>query len=172
MLIHIVSEGETVFSIAQQYGVSETLLRRQNQVPENGQLVVGQTLVILFPAAVHTVSEGDTLSSIAAQYGISRRELYRNNYFLLGQDTIVPGEELVIALSGEKAYTFGVNGYAYPFISPLLLQQELPYLSYLTPFTYGITAQGNLVPLSDEALLADAARYEVQPWMHLSTLTE
>ena len=172
MLIHIVAEGETVFSIAQQYGVSETLLRRQNQVPENGQLVVGQTLVILFPAAVHTVSEGDTLSSIAAQYGISRRELYRNNYFLLGQDTIVPGEELVIALSGEKAYTFGVNGYAYPFISPLLLQQELPYLSYLTPFTYGITAQGNLVPLSDEALLADAARYEVQPWMHLSTLTE
>lgn len=172
MLIHIVSEGDTLFSIAQQYGVSETLLRRQNQVPENGQLVVGQTLVILFPAAVHTVSVGDTLSSIAAQYGISRRELYRNNYFLLGQDTIVPGEELVIALSGEKAYTFGVNGYAYPFISPLLLQQELPYLSYLTPFTYGITAQGNLVPLSDEALLADAARYEVQPWMHLSTLTE
>ena len=35
MLIHIVAEGETVFSIAQQYGVSETLLRRQNQVPEN-----------------------------------------------------------------------------------------------------------------------------------------
>ena len=73
MLIHIVSEGDTLFSIAQQYGVSETLLRRQNQVPENGQLVVGQTLVILFPAAVHTVSEGDTISSIAAQYGISRR---------------------------------------------------------------------------------------------------
>ena len=172
MLIHIVAAGDTLFSIAQQYGVSESLLRRQNQVPENGQLVVGQTLVILFPSIVHIVSEGDTLSSIAAQYGISRQELYRNNYFLLGQDTIMPGEELVIALSGEKAYTFGVNGYAYPYISPLLLQQELPYFSYLTPFTYGITAQGNLVPLSDEALLADAARYGVQPWMHLSTLTE
>ncbi len=172
MVIHTVSEGETLFSIAQQYGVSETLLRRQNLVPENGQLVVGQTLVVLFPAAVHTVSEGETLSSIAQQYGISQRELWQNNYFLSGQDTLMPGEELVIEITGDKPYTFGVNGYAYPFISPLLLQQELPYLSYLTPFTYGITAEGRLVPLSDESMLADAARYGVQPWMHLSTLTE
>lgn len=172
MVIHTVSEGETLFSIAQQYGVSETLLRQQNLVPEDGQLVVGQTLVILFPAAVHTVSEGETLVSIAQQYGISQRELWQNNYFLLGQDTLTPGEELVIEIAGDKPYTFGVNGYAYPFISPSLLRQELPYLSYLTPFTYGITAEGRLVPLGDESMLTDAARYEVQPWMHLSTLTE
>lgn len=172
MVIHTVTEGETLFSIAQQYGVSEALLRRQNLVPENGQLVVGQTLVVLFPAIVHTVSEGETLFSIAQQYGISQRELWQNNYFLLGQDTLTPGEELVIEIAGDKPYTSGVNAYTYPFISPLLLQQELPYLSYLTPFTYGITAEGRLVPLGDEALLTDAVRYGVQPWMHLSTLTE
>lgn len=172
MLIHTVSEGETISSIARQYGVSETLLRRQNLVPEDGQLVVGQTLVILFPALVHTVTESDTLFSIARQYNISERELYQNNYFLLGQDTLKPGEEIVIEMGGDNSYSFGVNGYAYPFISSLLLQQELPYLSYLTPFTYGITTDGRLVPLADEALLNDATRYEVQPWMHLSTLTE
>ena len=172
MVIHVVSEGETVFSIARQYGVSETLLRRQNLVPENGQLVVGQTLVILFPALVHTVSEGDTLFSISQQYGISVRELYQNNYFLLGQDTLAIGEEIVVEMAGERSETFGVNGYAYPFISPALLRQELPYLSYLTPFTYGITVEGNLVPLGDEALLSEAQNYEVQSWMHLSTLTE
>ena len=172
MVIHVVSEGETVLSIAQQYGVSETLLRRQNLVPENGQLVVGQTLVILFPTLVHTVSKGDTLFSIAQQYGVSVRELYQNNYFLSGRDTLAIGEEIVVEMAGERSETFGVNGYAYPFISPSLLRQELPYLSYLTPFTYGITAEGNLVPLSDEALLSDTRNYEVQPWMHLSTLTE
>lgn len=172
MTIHIVRAGDTLFSIAQQYGVSETLLQKQNQVPEDGQLVVGQTLVILFPTIVHSVSEGDTLSSIAAQYGVSERELYQNNYFLLGQDTLTAGEEIIVEIAGDKPTTFGVNGYAYPFISPLLLRQELPYLSYLTPFTYGITAEGNLVPLSDEGLLSDATRYEVRPWMHLSTLTE
>lgn len=172
MIIHTVSAGETVFSIAQQYGVSETLLRRQNLIPESGQLVEGQTLVILFPAQTHIVSEGETVSSIARLYGISTRDIYRNNYFLLGQDALTPGEELVIETVGDKPYTLGVNGYAYPFISPLLLQQELPYLSYLTPFTYGITAEGRLVSLGDEALLDDAVRYEVQPWMHLSTLTE
>lgn len=172
MVIHTVSEGETLFSIARQYGVSASLLRRQNLVPEDGQLVVGQTLVILFPAAVHTVGEGETLTSIAQQYGVSQRELWQNNYFLLGQDTLTPGEELVIEITGDKPYTFGVNGYAYPFISPSLLRQELPYLSYLTPFTYGITAEGRLVPLGDETLLDEAASYEVQAWMHLSTLTE
>ena len=39
--------------------------------------------------------------------------------------------------------------------SPLssLLHAELPYLTYLTPFTYGITASGALLPLEDDVLI-------------------
>ena len=45
-------------------------------------------------------------------------------------------------------------------------------MSYLTPFTYGITAEGGLLPLADEMLLAQARRLGSAPLMHLSTLTE
>ena len=49
MKIHVVQKGETLFSIAQQYGVSARLLQKLNQVPPDGTLVPGQTLVVLLP---------------------------------------------------------------------------------------------------------------------------
>ena len=172
MTIHVVSPGETIFSIARQYGVSPDLLQRQNDVPLDGSLVAGQTLVILFPQQTHTVQGGETLQSIAQTYGVTQQELYRNNFFLAGQPDIQPGEELVIRLSENKQGSLAVNGYAYPFIDTAQLDEVLPYMTHLTPFTYGITEQGDLVMLNDETLLQEASRYQVSPWMHLSTLTE
>ena len=49
MKIHVVQKGETLFSIAQQYGVSARLLQKLNQAPTDGALVSGQTLVVLLP---------------------------------------------------------------------------------------------------------------------------
>ena len=172
MTIHVVSPGETVSSIARLYGVSPRLLARQNQLPPSGELAVGQALVVLFPTQIHTVLPGDSLFSIARRYGVTMQTLLRNNYFLLGLSSLSAGEELVISLPDESRGTLAVNGYAYPFISQAVLSQQLPYLTSLTPFTYGITPSGGLVPLGDEMLLAAAQRYGVTPWMHLSTLTE
>ena len=172
MTIHVVSAGETASSIARLYGVSPQLLARQNQLPPSGELVVGQALVVLFPTQTHTVLPGDSLFSISRRYGVPVQTLLRNNYFLLGLSDLPVGEELVISLPDESRGTLAVNGYAYPFISQAVLSQQLPYLTNLTPFTYGITPSGGLVPLGDEMLLAAAGRYGVTPWMHLSTLTE
>jgi len=172
MTIHVVSAGETVSSIARLYDVSPELLARQNQLPPDRELAVGQALVVLFPTQTHTVLPGDSLFSIARRYGVTVQTLLRNNYFLLGLSELQVGEELVISLPDESRGTLDVNGYAYPFISQAVLSQQLPYLTNLTPFTYGITPGGGLVPLGDEMLLAAARRYGVEPWMHLSTLTE
>ena len=173
MKIHVVKPGETLFAIAQQYGVSARLLQKLNEVPPDGALVPGQTLVVLLPEKTHTVRTGDTVYSVAGQYGISVRELFQNNIFLKGQSGLIPGEELIITLrDAPKEGTLGVNGYAYPFIGGDLLRQVLPYMTYVTPFTYGIGADGGLVPLQDERILAAAGQYGAQAWMHLSTLTE
>ena len=147
MQIHVVQPGETVFSIARLYGVSPTRLAADNEVGADGALAVGQTLVVLFPRTEHTVSAGETLSSIARLYGVSTRQLWRNNWPLQGRGTLYPGQRLVISYYGEKLGLLRVNSYAYPFISSTLLDAELPYLSYLTPFTYGITTDGGLLPL-------------------------
>lgn len=85
MKIHVVKKGETVLSIARQYGVSPGLLQRQNQVPPDGALVPGQTLVVQEAEKTHTVRPGDTVWSIARRYGITVRPLYQNNIFLQGQ---------------------------------------------------------------------------------------
>lgn len=172
MTIHVVSAGETVFSIAKNYGVSPRRLASDNEVPENGALAVGQTLVVRFPRKIHAVRAGETLTSIAAQYGTSVRQLWRNNWELGGNERLNVGQELVTSYIGEKIGSGIFNGYAYPYINSGLLAAELPYVSTLAPFTYGITASGGLLPLDDEAMIAAAKIRGTRPVMHLSTLTE
>lgn len=172
MDIHVVRPGETLTAIAAQYGVTLSRLMADNQLPDPGQLVTGQTIVIRYPAETYTVQPGDTLTSIAAANGLTVRALMRQNPNLRGEETIYPGQTLVLRYQGEKRATLSVNGYAYPFIDKGLLQRELPFLTNLTPFTYGITPQGGLVDLDDAALIAAAKSLDVAPLMHLSTLTE
>ena len=172
MLIHVVQAGETIYSIATQYGVNPARLMSDNGVGEDGALAVGQALVVLFPRVIHAVTEGDTLSSIAQAYGISLRQLYRNNYFLGGRDAVYPGNALVISYVSRPIGSIVTNGYAYPHIRRPTLQASLPYMTCLTPFTYGITAAGSLLPLQDGLLLSDAAAIGTTPLMHLSSITE
>ena len=172
MLIHVVQAGETIYSIAAQYGVNPARLMSDNGVGEDGALAVGQALVVLFPRVIHAVTEGDTLSSIAQAYGISLRQLYRNNYFLGGRDAVYPGNALVISYVSRPIGSIVTNGYAYPHIRRPTLQASLPYMTCLTPFTYGITAAGSLLPLQDGLLLSDAAAIGTTPLMHLSSITE
>lgn len=172
MDIHVVQAGDSLYSIAQDYGVSVSRLMTDNQLPDPSRLAVGQTIVVRYPSAVYTVQPGDTLASVARETGIPARILLQNNPNLRGESTIYPGQTLVLRYRGEKQSTLSVNGYAYPFIDKGLLQRTLPYLTNLTPFTYGITPTGGLVELDDRALIAAAKSMGVAPLMHLSTLTE
>ena len=173
MQIHVVRPGDTLYSVAARYGVAPAVLAGLNGLPPDARLAVGQTLVIRRPRVVHTVVPGDTVWSLARRYGTDALALYRNNYNLGGRPNLREGEPLVIEFEDDaRLGTIEANGYAYPFVDRALFDAELPYLSFLTPFTYGIGAGGGLLPLDDAALLAAAGRYRVAPLMHLSTLTE
>ena len=172
MTIHVVQAGETVGSIAESYGVDPARLAADNAVPPSGALAVGQTLVVRFPRQVHAVRAGETLASIAEAYGTTVRRLWQNNWPLGGGAALQPGQVLVISYFDEPLGAAAFNGYAYPYIDMSLLNAELPYLTYLTPFTYGITADGDLLQLEDDALLSAARQRGVRPVMHLSTMTE
>ena len=172
MTIHVVQPGETLYGIAGRYGVDPELLRVSNGVPEDGALAVGQALAVQFVRTLHVVQPGQSLSSIAAEYGIPLRQLYRDNYGLLGQPEVRAGQRLVIAYDQVKLGETFTNGYAYPYIQRRELAAVLPYMSCLTPFTYGIDTQGGLLPLEDGVLLEEARRLGTGPLMHLSSLTE
>ena len=172
MDIHVVRQGETLSAIANQYGVSAGLLAADNGIPTELPLIVGETLVVRYPESIHTVVSGETVFSIAQEYGISVLDLLRRNFVLQGKNEVYPGQTLVIAYRDPPTQVIGVNGYAYPYINIDLLDSVLPYLTYLTPFTYGIANDGTLLPLGDTELRAAAGYYRATVLMHLSSLTE
>lgn len=172
MTIHVVAPGETLESIANQYGLSAAFIQSQNELPNPDNLVVGQTIVIQIPEQTYTVQQGDNLIDIAEANGITVVKLLQNNPDLNNRDYISPGETLVLSFQEEKLGTANFNGYAYPFINRRTLLKTLPYLTYLTIFTYGFTPTGELITIDDTDLIRIARDYGVAPIMLLSTLTE
>ena len=118
MQIHVVSSGETLFSIARQYDVPAGILARYNGLAEPYRLAVGQSLLILRPTSLVTVRAGDTLSSLARQNGQSVRSLLRLNPNLTQQTAIYPGQIVVTAIEDAPEREAVVFGYAYPYVSP------------------------------------------------------
>ncbi len=173
MQIYVAKPGDTLYSAAAAYGLPPALLAGMNGLRVDAQLVVGQTLVVRRPALVHTVVPGETVWSVARRYDTDARTLYRNNFFLGGRPALREGDLLVIDYEDDgRLAQIGVNAYAYPFIDPALLDAALPYLTYVTPFTYGVGRDGRLLPLGDAEILSAVARHRAAPLMHLSTLTE
>ena len=93
-MIHIVRPGDTVASIAAEYGVSASRIVFDNQIRNAAGLVVGQALLILIPEITYQVQVGDTLQQIAYQYGTTVLDLVRNNAFLLDSASLYAGETL------------------------------------------------------------------------------
>ena len=172
MDIHVVQPGDTLYRIAQQYGVPMSRLLLDNRPPDPSRLAVGQALVVQYPRETLILQPGETLVQAAQRGGISLRQLLRNNPQLEGGENALSGQELVLSFQQEKEGALSVGGYAYPEIDPALLRQTLPFLTTMAPFTYGITPQGGLVPLDDQALIDAAKSMRVRPILHLSTLTQ
>ena len=172
MDIYVVKSGDTAESIAERYNIPTFVLNMLNNLDEIPNLVVGQALLILRPTRYHTVAANETLYSIAQRYGVDLNTLYRNNPNLGGRALVYPGQTLIIEFERSPMGEIDVNGYAYPYIDKALLRRTLPYINYMTPFTYGITNEGSLVQLDDAELIDLALNFGVDPLMHLSTLTE
>ena len=107
---------------------------------------------------IYVVNPGDNVDLIAFYYNVSAAQIIFDNQLVYPYELAV-GQALFIG-GGERRPSRSIvaNGYAYPFISECVLRQTLPYLSGLFVFSYGFTAEGNLIPplLADEPLIAAA----------------
>jgi spore germination protein len=171
MTIHIVKEGDTLDSIATQYGIPRERIIIENELPNPDKVVIGQSIGIRIPQTTHTVVAGDTITSVAQQYNITTTQLMQRNPQIAAQQALTPGNVLVITYADEAVIdTALLNGYAYPFIDRNVLRKTLPFLTYLAIFTYGFDAQGNLVPSDDTELIAIAKEFGVGPIMVLAPM--
>ncbi len=172
MTVYTIESGDSLFSVASRFGTTPQRLADDNGIPPGAPLVVGESLVISTPSLTYTVRAGDTLLSVAREFGVSVNQLWRNNPELRGTYNIIPGQVLTVSLTPPTLGPLSTNGYAYTTISDEVLRSTLPYLTYITPFSYGINSEGSLIDLDDERIIELAREYGVAPIMLISTLGE
>lgn len=119
---------------------------------------------------IYIVKSGDTIDSIADTYGIPvNRIIYMNQLvypyrLALGQAILLSEEEI------EPGRNIPANGFAYPFISPWILDSTLPFLVELSVFSYGFSAEGEIIPpiLSPEFMIEKALAQGTIPTLTLT----
>ena len=173
MTIHTVKSGDSIYSIAREYGTTPTRIIQDNLLDNPSRLVVGEDIVILYPTETYTVRGGDTLASIAEAYGTTVIDLYRNNPVLGGKPNVYPGQILNISYETPPLGEIASNGYAYTTIDRDILRRTLPYLTYLSVFSYGIDGDGELIePENDGEIISLAREYGTVPLLVLTSLNE
>jgi len=117
--IYVVQRGDSLYSIANRFGVTVNELKRANNLTSN-LLSIGQTLIIprttpeITPPGdyiVYTVQRGDTLYKIANQYGVSVNDIVEFNQLpttalSINQQLLIPiGETNLPVPDGTIRYT-------------------------------------------------------------------
>jgi spore germination protein len=170
MTIHVVQPGETIYSIANMYGVSARKIVFDNLLQYPDYLVTGQTIVITYPKETYTVQEGDSLKSIADMFDITVLQLLRNNPYLTDREYLFSGESIVISYNQQGSIV--TNGYANPFINKVTLKKTLPFLTYLSIYNYRPTEEGEVIANYDDSELIEITKnYGVAPLMLVTTLS-
>lgn len=101
-VFHPVKSGETLISIAAEYGISTEALLAANNIRDPANLEVGQALLIppqdglRVPVVPHTVAAGDSLLSIAAKYGSSVKKILAANPHLKADSKLPVGETIAV----------------------------------------------------------------------------
>lgn len=108
VITYTVQAGDTVQSIASQFGLEPTTIMWANSAIEDAPdlLRIGQEVVILpIDGVYHTVAEGDTLESIAEEYEVEAEAIAacRYNEVKAPEYAVREGEHLIVP-GGEKAY--------------------------------------------------------------------
>lgn len=172
MVIYTVRRGDSLYTIGRQFGVSPQRIAEDNQIPNPEQLVVGQTVVIVTDSIQYTIAPGESLFTIARRFGTTMGQILEANPEITNPASIYPGQVIVVPVPDQKLGSIDVNGYAFPTITANVLSATLPHLTYISPFSYQVRADGSLVPLDDTTIIQTARAQNVAPLMVITNILE
>lgn len=171
MVIYSVKAGDSLYSIGRRFGVDASKIAADNELADPNNLVVGQSLVIIGDTRRHTVEPGQSLYTIARMYRTTIDSIMSANPEITNPAVISPGQVIIIPPT-RKLGTIYVNGYTFPGINMDVLRRTLPYLTYLSIFSYEVNPDGSLRPVNDEELIRVAREAKVAPIMVITNLRE
>ncbi len=117
---YVVKKGDTLYKIANSYGISVDALKKANNLTSN-LLNIGQVLTIPGGSKkTYVVKKGDTLYKIANSYGVSVEDLKKannltSNLLNIGQILTIPGDskKTYVVKKGDTLYkianSYGVS---------------------------------------------------------------
>ena len=172
MIIYVVRPGDNLYSIARRYGLTVQKIIDDNELENPGQLVVGQSLVLMTDNQPHTVARGESLYSIARANNITLAQLMKANPQIPNPQVLHIGQVINIPKREQKLGTIDVNGYAFPGINRTVLSKTLPSLTYLSIFAYEVQENGSLNTIADDPLINAARAAHVAPMMVITNITQ
>lgn len=170
MLIYTVQPGDTIAAISRRYGLPPVRIAADNGLRDPSVLVPGQNLLINTDSVRYVITEGQTLFSIAQEYGVPLDLLLEANP---GLDplNVRRGDTVIIPVSSPTERRQALfNGYAYPSINTNTLNCVLPFLTFISQFSYTLTPQAELVPPDDSDLIFSAQRAAVMSLMVVTNI--
>lgn len=170
MEIYVVKYGDTIWSIAEKYGISAQRIIADNGLLTPESIVPGQALLILIPQKSYTVQSGDTLSSIARTNSTTVLELLRNNPYLINEPYLSAGQSIVIRYETEKLREIEFSGFVYGNVNMNILRYALPYVTYLNIFGYGFNEDATIITVNDDEIIRNAHEFGTAVLLSLSMI--
>ena len=174
MDIYVVKSGDSLYSIARRFGINPDDIFEANQLEDIPYLVVGQSLVIPTTETVYTVQNGDSLWTIARKYGTTVNDIIALNG-ITDPDKIAPGTVLRIPLRSKTYGYIETNAYLEPSTTEReteIINDIGEYLTYLSPFSYQVRADGSLNMIDDSVMLRESRKYRIAPLMVVTNFAD
>lgn len=172
MIIHVVKPGDSVYKMSREYGIPVDAIIAANRLTNPEQLVVGQAVVIPGNFFNYTVQRGQSMYSIARSFGIPLDTLIKANPQISDHGRLQPGQTIVIPLPPSQGREILVNGFVFPSVSTSALRDTLPYLTYLSIFSYQVRSDGSLKTIDDAGPATAARNAGVAPLMVVTNIEE